>query len=184
MDEIQTARGWKRFLGWMMVVCRPQEPAAPDLKTELTPLEMANSVRRSFYKDRNYLRRRRSRWATGAVTLRILALASSWVATVLLGLSNLSGLAALGFAFSALVSLITALEPFLNFRSRWVSADEALAHWHRAEEELTSYVATTPESELVMTEVLRFDEMRRDEWLRFSQDWLANRRSASSEPRS
>ncbi|REC98254.1 hypothetical protein DEU35_1349 [Microbacterium sp. AG157] len=168
---------------WATIIANPNEPEAPDLRTELTPLELANSVRRSFYKDRNYLRRRRSRWAAGAITIRMLALAFSWVATVLLGLSNLSGLAAWGFAFSALVTLITALEPFLNFRSRWVSADEALARWHRAEEELTSYVATTSEDKIAASEVLRFDEMRRDEWMRFSQDWLANRRSAASEPR-
>lgn len=85
---------------------------------------------------------------------------------------------------SALVTAITALEPFFNFRSRWISADEALARWHRSEEELTLYVASRPEHELTTAEVLRFDDMRRDEWVRFSQDWLTGRRSGAGGPNS
>ncbi len=167
---------------WAAIIPDPRAPTADPLRTHLTPLELASMVREQFYKDRNYIRLKRQRWATGAIAIRLLALGLSGTATILLGLSNLSGPAAWGFGLSALVTLITALEPFFNFRSRWVSADEALARWHRAEEELTFYVANASVEELSADEVVRFDEMRRDEWARFSQDWLSERRSAGSGP--
>lgn len=120
----------------------------------------------------------------GAIIIRLIALGLSCGATILLGLSELTGMAAWGFALSALVTLVTALEPFFNFRSRWVSADEALARWHRAEEELTLYAATRPESKLDVHDVIEFDQIRREEWSRFSQDWLSDRRSGGASPHS
>lgn len=175
---------WSRFLAWAALIPDPQAPHASDLEVHLSPLELANSVRKQFYKDRNYLRMKRRRWAIGAVSIRLIALALSASATILLGLSELSGPAAWGFALSALVTSVTALEPFFNFRSRWISADEALARWHRAEEELTLYVAMTPASALERGRVVEFDNARREEWVRFGQDWLSDRRSADAGPRS
>lgn len=175
---------WRRFLAWAAILPNPHSPSAPELETELTPIELANRVRQQFYKDRNYLRIKRSRWAFGAIFIRLIALGLSSTATILLGLSELKGPAAWGFALSAIVTTVTALEPFFNFRSRWVSADEALAGWHRAEEELTTYVQTTARGQITLAEVTKYDEMRREEWLRFSQDWLSERRKADFVPHS
>ncbi|MGZ0069401.1 SLATT domain-containing protein [Microbacterium arborescens] len=130
---------------------------------------------------RNYIRGRRRGWAFGAVVFRLTAVLLSGLATIMLGLADLSGLAAWGFALSAVVTLVTALEPFFNFRARWVSADQALARWHRDEEELTTYVATRPEERLKVEDVIRFDDARREAWAQFSRDWLAERRGASKE---
>jgi hypothetical protein len=175
-----TRTGWaRRLMAWLTIVRDPDEPVAAPMRTNLSPLELANTVRARFYKDRNYIRLKRKRWATGAISIRLLALALSGAATIILGLSELPGPASWGFALSALVTLVTALEPFFNFRSRWISADEALARWHRAEEDLTIYVETTPENKLALATIAEFDTVRRDEWLRFSQDWLADRRSSA-----
>jgi len=170
---------WTRFLVWAAFIPNPDEPIAKDLIPNLPPLVLANAVTRQFYKDRNYIRLRRRRWAIGAVIIRLMALALSSAATIFLGLADLSGLAAWGFTLSALVTTVSALETFFNFRSRWVSADEALARWHRSEEELQTYVNTTPVGRLLSSEIVKFDEERRDEWSRFSQDWLSDRRSAT-----
>ena len=178
------ASWWTRALVWAAIIPAPNEPAASELKPQQSPLELANAVRRQFYKDRNYLRLKRRRWAIGAISIRLTALALSSTATILLGLSELDGPASWGFALSALVTTVTALEPFFNFRSRWVSADEALARWHAAEEELSLYVAKNRESDLTIERVVVFDEMRRGEWRRFSQDWLSERRSAAGVPHS
>ncbi|TQJ31470.1 hypothetical protein FBY39_1946 [Microbacterium sp. SLBN-146] len=183
-SSVTSISKWKRVLASLAIIPDPTVPVARDLRTDLSPLELANVIRQQFYKDRNYLRLRRRRWIIGAIAIRLLALGLSGAATILLGLSNLSGAAAWGFALSALVTSITALEPFFNFRSRWVSADEALARWHSAEEALTLYVATRAEDELSTPEVVAFDGMRQDEWSRFTQDWLADRRSAGPGPHS
>lgn len=183
-SDSSKVNGWSRFLIWAALVSDPRSPVAKPLTTEMSPLELANIVRQQFYKDRNYLRLKRRRWAIGAVTIRLLALGLSGAATILLGLSELSGLAAWGFSLSALVTAVTALEPFFNFRSRWVSADETMARWHRSEEGLTLYVASRPEHELTIADIVAFDDMRRDEWVRFSQDWITGRRSGAAGPNS
>lgn len=165
-----------RLAGLKETVAKP----APPLVAEMTALELANKIRGDYYKDRNYLRAKRARWAWGATAIRVVALTLSAAATIMLGLSDLSGLAAWGFALSALVTSVTALEPFFNFRSRWVSADQALARWHAAEEELTLYVAATSIDDLNVPGLLRFDHMRREEWSRFSEDWLEHRRGEAA----
>ncbi|MBO9051421.1 hypothetical protein [Curtobacterium flaccumfaciens] len=175
---------WRRILAQLGIIQDPAAPKAEALATGVAPIDLANQVREQFYKDRNYLRLKRRRWAIGAVAIRLIALGLSSTATILLGLSELSGPAAWGFALSAIVTTVTALEPFFNFRSRWISADEALAGWHRAEEELTTYAATTPAANMELAKVVEYDQMRRDEWSRFSQEWLSDRRSSGNGPTS
>ena len=139
-------------------------------------IDFASKLQQKFRSDRNYVRSKRKRWATGAVSIRLLAIGFSGTATIMLGLANLSGLAAWGFAFSAVVTLITSLEPFFNFRTRWVSADEALATWYSGEEQLETYIATRSTDEIELSKLLEFDTMRRQEWARFSREWLSERR--------
>lgn len=171
---------WNRFLIAITLKGDPNPPQPSELIPDLSPLEFASSIQQKFYEDRNYVRVKRRRWAAGAITIRLLALGLSGTATILLGLANLSGPAAWGFALSALVTLITALEPFFNFRARWVSADEALANWHSAEEQLQSYISTHPSAQINNSSLLEYDRMRRDEWGRFSQEWLSARRHAQN----
>lgn len=179
LSEIGSERTPRRSIRVLLgIVEDPKAPAPAPLKVGLSEIELADQLRGQFYKDRNFLRFKRRRWAVGAVVFRVIALSLSVTATILLGLANLSGPAALGFALSALVTTVTALEPFFNFRSRWVSADEALARWHSAEEELSAYVASVGLEELEKDRIIELEEKRRAEWARFSNDWLNERRSA------
>ena len=91
-------RRWKRFLVWATISKDPNAPEAEPLRAEMAPLELANLVRSQFYKDRNHIRIKRRRWSAGAILIRLVALGLSGAATILLGLSELSGPAAWGFA--------------------------------------------------------------------------------------
>ncbi len=174
----QRANAMPCFRGSEMKECASREPLVPKLESGLSAIEIAQNLRDQLYADLDQIRSKRQRWSAGAIAIRTLALALSASATILLGLADLDGMAAVGFAFSALVTTVTALESFFNFRSRWVSADEALARWHRAEESLASYVRMHESDELDVATIMSIDEERRDEWLRFSNDWLAHRRQA------
>lgn len=110
----------------------------------------------------------------------MLSLALSAAGTVILGLAELSGPAQLGFIFSALVTTLGAIEPFFNWRSRWVSAEEALAKWHRIEEDLTIYIAQTPFRRLDTDKILGFHDEYCRTWEQFSDQWLDQRRSTPS----
>lgn len=173
---------WSRFKTATGLQDDPNPPKPGKLIQNMPAISYAAKIKEQLYKDRNYVRTKRARWATGAISIRLLAVGASGAATILLGLASLDGLAAWGFALSALVTLITTLEPFFNFRSRWVSADEALARWHSTEEELEAYVATRTAQDLEMSRLLEYDRTRRKEWDRFSQEWLNVRRQAENNP--
>ncbi|MGG7509971.1 SLATT domain-containing protein [Plantibacter sp. YIM 135249] len=136
-------------------------------------------VRQRFYEDRDYSRWRRKSWSRSATIVRFLILILSATATVLLGLATLDGFAALGFICSALVTTASAIEPYFNWRSRWVMAEEALAEWHKLEEDLAIYVASTPATNLDFNTILNYDKQRRAVWNTFSGQWIEQRQSGS-----
>jgi hypothetical protein len=107
---------------------------------------------------------------------RLLSLGLSAAATVLLGLADLQGTAEWGFVCAALVTTVGAIEPFFNWRSRWIMAEEAMADWYRLDRELGAYIAGTHEQELDREKLLEFDRQSTLVWSRFSAQWLEQRR--------
>ncbi|WP_459335508.1 SLATT domain-containing protein [Arthrobacter sp. TMS2-4] len=138
---------------------------------------MAKYIRASLYSAKDYARWRRKSWRTLASGTHLFGLALSATATVILGLSDLDGPAQWGFIFSALVTTIGAIEPFFNWRSRWVLAEEALARWHRIEEDLSLYVANREIEKLDQSEVMSFYHKYTQVWEQFSDQWLEQRRA-------
>ncbi|RXZ48651.1 hypothetical protein ESP57_06535 [Agromyces fucosus] len=101
----------------------------------------------------------------------------SATATIALGFANLEWPANLGFVCSALVTTVSALEPFFNWRSRWVLADETLAKWHELEDELFFFVATRKEEELTIEELLHFQNRSAFIWRELTAEWVTARRT-------
>jgi hypothetical protein len=154
----------------------PDESAAP-LQPSMTPLESAEDLLRSLENARSYAQRRRRVWSHWSIAVRLLTFAVSTGATILLGLAATDGWGTAGFILSALVSSLTALEPFFNWRSRWVGADEAIALWYDIEDDLRRAVATVPESELTHTSVERQYRRFRKVWNDWSSSWVSARQS-------
>lgn len=103
-------------------------PACPDWSSGF--------VGQRLYDDRDYARIRRTEWRRKATLAWACSTLASAIATVILGLADLGTWASIGFVLSAWVTTINAVEPFFNWRSRWVGAEKALASWHRIEESL------------------------------------------------
>lgn len=168
-------------------ILKLREDIQPEAKTPTHPLaaglttfELAKMVRTRFYEDRAYARWRRKTWRRQASITRLATLACSAAATILIGLSGTDDvtLKNVGFVFSALVTTIAAIEPYFNWRSRWVMSEEALGRWHEIEEALALYVAETPEASLDREKILAFDRSRRDVWSDFNQQWIEQRRAS------
>jgi hypothetical protein len=143
-------------------------------------MELAAFVRQRLYDDRDYARGRRTEWRLGAVTLRLLTVGLGAAATVTLGLANLDTKAAVGFALTAIATVLGGLEAFFNWRSRWVAAEEALASWHHIEENLALYVSALPNEDLEKDEILAFDRERRAVWSNFSRTWIQERKGGAA----
>ncbi|KRF23787.1 SLATT domain-containing protein [Phycicoccus sp. Soil803] len=156
-----------------------EQPTVP-LVSGLSELELASLVRGRLYGDKDYARSRRTEWRAKATTAWAASTLASAVATVILGLAELGTWASIGFVLSALVTTLNAVEPFFNWRSRWVGAEEALHNWHRIEESLALYVARTPADQVSTEHILEFDDARQRIWDDFSGEWLAARRNKPS----
>lgn len=146
------------------------------LHTDLAPDALASYVQVRLRAARRYVQRQRNVWRALATTTHLTTLTLSAAATVVLGFARLTGLGSLGFIFSALVTTIAAIEPFYNWRSRWVISEEALAEWYRIEEDLTIYVASNPTKSLDTILIMAFDKRFVGVWETFNRKWLRSRR--------
>jgi len=146
------------------------------LKSDLDSVALAAYVQVRLRAARQYVQKSRSLWRVLATTNHLVTLALSAGATVLLGFAQLSGLASWGFVLSALVTTFAAIEPYYNWRSRWVGAEEALADWYRIEEDLTIYVASTDPQKVGRQEIMEFDKRFVLVWEKFNNHWLDGRK--------
>ena len=146
------------------------------LQVDLPPDALAAYVQVRLRGARRYVQAQRNVWRVLATTTHLATLALSAAATIVLGFAQLTGLGALGFIFSALVTTISAIEPFYNWRSRWVISEEALAEWYRIEEDLTIYVASNPAESLNTGQIMAFDQRFVGVWENFNRKWLQSRK--------
>ncbi|MCO1655573.1 DUF4231 domain-containing protein [Pseudonocardia humida] len=107
------------------------EPGEPDLEDRgeppelLTPRELALWVRAEALRGIRWAQPRKRRFRSAASVTRMVTLVLSAASTVILGLQDLDFWASLGFALVALSTVVTSVEPFFNWRSRWVLMEEA-----------------------------------------------------------
>ncbi len=152
----------------------------PTLPAGLTPHELAVLVATWIEEAISYAQRRRSLWARWSTTVRVVMLAVSSTATVVLGVSEGDVFVRIGFVLSALVTTLTALEPFFNWRSRWIQAEEALAGWYHLHDEIKLLVAATPPQQLTTAQVEKVYRRFRAVWDAWSSAWVTARRGADS----
>jgi hypothetical protein len=163
------------FIGFhgkgIYVTTEPEE-----IPVGLSPYEVAVQLRGRMQNSLDYMQIRKKRFRVFSSGIKLLSLAISASATIILGLQNLSLWAGLGFSLVALVTVINAIEPFFNWRSRWVLAEEAQYRFYRVRDDLEYLVATRPKEELQMEDLADLHERYQENWKYFSEEWLENRR--------
>jgi len=155
-----------------------REPIQSDPpKPGLSPLELANDLLARIERANDYARSRKSRFRLRAAAIRLLATALSAASTIILGLQNLNGWTGTAFALIAVVTVVSALEPFFAWRSLWVLMEEVQSRFYRLHDELGFYVAATPPDQLDVAVIReKFDEYQ-SVWDMLGQHWLEYRRS-------
>jgi hypothetical protein len=73
----------------------------------------------------SYARARKARFRLLSSTTKVLSLVLSGASTIILGLQDLNFWAGLAFSLVALTTIVEGVEPFFNWRSRWVLAEAA-----------------------------------------------------------
>jgi hypothetical protein len=142
-------------------------PASPRLESGLSPLERASLLLRWIDRSLDYSRRKRFGFRTASSMLKIGTLTLSAASTIILGVQNLDFWAGLGFALVALATVLGAVEPFFNWRSRWVLMEEQLHQFSRLHEELVMRIAAAPDVT---------DAMVDEFYATYSEIWSSNSR--------
>jgi hypothetical protein len=142
----------------------------------LSAYEAAVWLRGQIRAGLDYMRIRKKRFQRFSSGIKLLSLVISAAATIILGLQDLSFWAGLGFSLVALVTVINAVEPFFNWRSRWVLAEEAQYRFNRVKDDLEYLVVTTPKDRLQMEDLTGLYKRYAENWDKFSEQWLENRR--------
>ena len=82
----------------------------------------------------------------------------------------------------AVVTLISALEPFFNWRSRWVLMEETQYRLHRIRDEMDYYLVTTPAADLEPSRLSAFFDDQQFIWQDVSRRWIDFRKLDRSQP--
>ncbi|MEV7546862.1 SLATT domain-containing protein [Streptomyces sp. NPDC089915] len=145
----------------------------------LSPSETAALLLDKIRQGDDYARTRKRRFGRGAAATKVAALVLSAASTVVLGLQNLNPWTGLALACVALVTLLGAVEPFFNWRSRSVLMEEAQYRFRRLGDDLEYLVASTAADELTFDQLGEVFTRYQGVWDDLSRTWLEHRREAA-----
>ena len=132
--------------------------------------------------DMDWADSRKARFRLRASCARVAALVLTGASTVVLGIPAIPGRAAIALPLVALVTLIGALEPFFNWRSRWVLMEETQYRLHRIRDEMDYYLVTTQGADLGREQLRRFFADQQDVWHDVSRRWIDFRKLDQAQP--
>jgi hypothetical protein len=101
----------------------------------------------------------------------------SAASTIILGVQDLDFWAGIGFALVALVTVVSAIEPFFNWRSRWVLMEEQLHRFYRLEDDLRMELAKAPAAGVTSELVDKYYATFRGIWSSSGRRWLEFRKA-------
>ncbi|WP_327286293.1 SLATT domain-containing protein [Streptomyces sp. NBC_01205] len=141
-----------------------------------SPREAAAFLLDRIRQGNDYARGKKKRFGRGASVTKVATLLLSAASTVILGLQNLDAWAGLALACVALVTLLGAVEPFFNWRSRSVLMEEAQYRFQRLADDLEYLVASTATHELTFDQLDVIFGRYQTIWEDLSRTWLEHRR--------
>jgi hypothetical protein len=131
--------------------------------------------------DMDWADSRKARFRRRASCAKVAALALAAASTVVLGIPAIPSRAAIALPMVALVTLISALEPFFNWRSRWVLMEETQYRLNRIRDEMDYYLVTTTAADLHRDRLRRFFAEQQDIWRDVSRQWIEFRKLDQSQ---
>ncbi|MBL1083341.1 DUF4231 domain-containing protein [Streptomyces actinomycinicus] len=142
----------------------------------LSPGETAALLLDKIRQGNDYARGKKQRFRGSASLVKMLTLALSASSTVILGLQDLNAWAGLAFALVAVGTLLGAVEPFFDWRSRWILMEEAQYRFQRLADDLEYLVASTAVGDLTHDHLREVFDRYQAIWDDLSRTWLEHRR--------
>ena len=110
----------------------------------------------------------------------MLSLVLAVSSTIILGLQHLNFWTGLAFSLVAVGTLVSAVEPFFNWRSRWILMEEAQYKLQRIQDESEYHLLKTPAADVTVDDLDPFFERLQSVWTDTSERWLAYRRGGQA----
>ncbi len=132
--------------------------------------------------DMDWADSRKARFRSRASVAKVSALTLTAASTVVLGIPAIPGRAAIALPMVALVTLISALEPPFNWRSRWVLMEETQYRLNRIRDEMDYYLVTTPAADLDRSRLSAYFDDQQGVWQDVSRRWMEFRKLDRSQP--
>lgn len=126
--------------------------------------------------DMDWADSRKVRFRTSASVIKVLALILTALSTIVLGIPAIPARASIALPLVALVTLLTALEGFFNWRSRWVLMEETQYRLNRLRDEIDYYLVATPSSEVTWERLNEFFQDQQIIWGDVSHRWVEFRK--------
>lgn len=107
---------------------------------------------------------RKRRFRRRAAVVKVGTLVLTAVSTVILGIEAIPARASIALPAVALVTLLSALDSFFGWRSRWVLMEETQFRLNQIRDEMDYYLVCTPTDELSRTKLGQFFHDQQDVW--------------------
>lgn len=123
---------------------------------------------------------RKRRFRSDASRAKVATLLLTAASTVVLGVTAIPARAAIALPMVALVSVLTALEAFYNWRSRWILMEETQYRLNRLRDKMDYYLVTKPVVELKKVDLDAFFAEQQAIWSDVNKRWIEYRKVESS----
>ena len=100
----------------------------------------------------------------------------------MLGIPAIPHQTAIALPMVALVTLIGGLEPYFNWRSRWVLMEETQYRLNRIRDEMDYYLVITPEADISQDRLDKFFKAQQEIWSDVSRRWIEFRKLDQTQP--
>jgi hypothetical protein len=126
--------------------------------------------------DVEWIDSRKKRFKKPASRVRITALVLTALSTIVLGIPQIPERASFALPLVAAVTLLTGLETFFTWRSRWLLMEETQYRMNRLRDEMDYYLVTTPAVDLRRDRLDAFYAEQQELWADVSRRWVEFRK--------
>jgi hypothetical protein len=148
-----------------------------DFRAGLTPNEAANQLLQWLERADGYSGKRKRQFQRSASAIKWLSLGLSGASTIILGVQDLDFWSGMGFTLVALTTVLNAVEPYFNWRSRWVLMEEARYRFYVLQDDLRYLLLKTSDADLRFGDIDVMYDRYRQIWMSLSEQWIGHRRS-------
>lgn len=132
--------------------------------------------------DMDWVDSRKAKFRRSASRVKLGALILAALSTVVLGIEVIPGRSWVALPLVAAVTVLSGLEPFFNWRSRWVLMEETQYRLNRLRDEMDYYLTLTPSDAVERAKLDEFFNEQQRIWNEVSRRWIEFRALDAAQP--